>query len=69
MSVISCFVRKSESEGRNALLHCYNGATIFSPPHIGPFFSLLLLSAFSSLSDNIPCSLSDHKVEICDELC
>jgi len=69
MGAISCFVKKSESEGRNELLHCYNGATIFSPPHIRTFSSLLPLSAFSSHSDNIPCSLSGHKVEICDELC
>ena len=38
MSVISCFVKKLESEGRNMLLHCYNGATFF-PLHISDLFS------------------------------
>jgi hypothetical protein len=40
----------------------------FSPPQISPF-SPHCLSAFSSPSDNIACSLSGHEVEICDALC
>ena len=41
----------------------------FFPSKNQAFFSSLPLSSFSLLSDDIPCSLSGHEVEIHDELC
>jgi hypothetical protein len=61
-SVVSCLARKSRirrEEWARALSWWSN---LFSPPHIKPF-SPHCLSAFSSPSDNIPCSPFDHEVE------
>jgi len=63
-SIISCFVRKLRIRREE-----FAGATIFFPSTNQALISSLPLSAFSSPSNNISCSLSDHEVEIHDELC
>ena len=67
--VLSHVLRENhKSEGRNALEHCHDGATIYFPSTNQAFFSSLPLSDFSSHADNIPCSPSGHEVEVYDEL-
>ena len=68
-SIISYFVENHKSGGRNVPKHCHDGTTIFFSSTNWAFFTSLPLSAFSSHSDNIPCSMSGHKVGTHDELC
>jgi hypothetical protein len=69
MSIISWFVRKSQIRREECARALHDGTTIFFPSTNQALFTSLPLSAFSSPSDNIPCSMSGHKVKIHDELC
>jgi hypothetical protein len=69
MSIVSHFVRKSQIGRGGIHWNIVMMKQPFFPPFKNQAFSSSLpLSAFSSPSDKIACSLSGHKIEIHDEL-
>ena len=66
--VVSWFVRKSRIRRKECAGAFSWWSSHFFPSTNQAFFFYLPLSAFTSPSDNIPCSPSGHEVEIHDEL-